>query len=510
MCWTYYPDKDMKITNNQVVALADIERLTYNEFFVKVSEALDNEAAHCVSYFALPEGGDEYSLICYVANDETHDIELLAAKVKKEDELQSLTAQYLALHPFEREIHEQYALNIVGHPWLKPLRYSHDRQAGGDIYDYPFYQIDSPELHRVGVGPIHAGIIEPGHFRFICEGEKIHHLEIQLGWQHRGVENLFVEKKKLLQRATLSENIAGDTVVGHATAFTNATEALAGWEAPEWLQIERAIALEQERIAVHTGDLSAICTDVAYQLGNAVFGRLRTPMINYLQKWCGSRFAKSLIRPFKTNFMYTEELAKDWEETIAKYLPHFTEMAEQMFDLPSVLSRIERTGVVSTQLARTIGLVGMAGKASGLSRDVRASHPWGAYKSMNYEPVVMKSGDVYARAQMRYKEIMKSIQTIRDLIEKRRALGKQQKIENPQTKWEAKSDSIVLSMTEGWRGMICHVAVTGADGDLRAYKITDPSVHNWLGLALAVRENGISDFPICNKSFDLSYCGHDL
>ena len=169
-----------------------------------------------------------------------------------------------------------------------------------------FFNIESEELHEVGVGPIHAGIIEPGHFRFICNGEQILHLEIQLGYQHRGIEQLFLEKKKLLQRVTLAENIAGDTVAGHTVAFVNLWESLCNFQPGRDLQLARTLALELERIAIHTGDLSAMCTDMAYQLGSAVYGRLRTPVINYFQKWCGNRLAKGLIRAGKNNFPFTQ------------------------------------------------------------------------------------------------------------------------------------------------------------------------------------------------------------
>ena len=165
-------------------------------------------------------------------------------------------------------------------------------------------------MHEVGVGPIHAGIIEPGHFRFICNGEQILHLEIQLGYQHRGIEQLFLEKKKLLQRITLAENIAGDSVAGHTVAFVNLWESLCKYHPERDLQFVRTLALELERIAIHTGDLSAMCTDVAYQLGSAVFGRLRTPVINYFQTWCGNRLAKGLIRAGKNNYPFTDEISR--------------------------------------------------------------------------------------------------------------------------------------------------------------------------------------------------------
>lgn len=495
----------MKIINGQSVALADIAIEAYSDFYANVNALMEVPSAHCVNYFAVKQADGRYRLYCIIANDDNHTLDLLATEVSADEHLPSLTAQHRAFHPYEREIYEAHGLQFEGHPWLKPLRYPHDKATNGTMYDYPFFNIQSEELHRVGVGPIHAGIIEPGHFRFICDGEKILHLEIQLGWQHRGIETQMLKKKRVLQRATLAENIASDTTVAHSVAFAQAYESLAGYSAPEKLKYDRTIALEQERIAVHTGDLSAICTDVAYQLGNAVFGRLRTPMINYFQQWCGNRFAKSLIRPGKTNFPFTKPLADTWHEVISKFKPHFVEMAEQMFDLPSVLSRIEKTGVVSTETARSIGLVGMAAKASGLARDLRATHPYAAYEALQVSPIVKQTGDVYARARVRYEEVLASIGHIEKLIQ-----TMPDEVYDNRTDLRLQPDMLSVSLVEGWRGEICHCVITDHNGDIEAYKIKDPSMHNWLGLAMAVRGNGISDFPICNKSFDLSYCGHDL
>lgn len=495
----------MKMRNGVAADTSQVEVRSYSAFYEQLVSLLDNGSHHCLSYFAKPHG-NRLLLIAFVALDESGEIEALACEVDRDAALPSMTAERAELHVFERDIHEAYGVNFVGHPWLKPLRFPADRKAGGGIYDYPFFDIESEEFHRVGVGPIHAGIIEPGHFRFICEGENIHHLEIQLGWQHRGVENLMLQRRKLLQRATLAENIAGDSVVAHSCAFALAWEALTGVGVPEALTLDRTIALEQERIAVHTGDLSAICTDIAYQLGSAVFGRLRTPMINFFQKWCGNRFAKSLIRPGYSNFPFTDKLADEWREAIEAFLPHFREMAEKMFDLPSVLSRLERTGVVSAETAVRLGLVGMPAKASGVPRDVRCSHPSLAYPLLAVEPVVRQSGDVYARARVRYEEVLQSVDNVKTLIETRSGESRGKRDEAAQLM----GGKTVVSLVEGWRGVVCHVVQTDEAGDIDAYKIVDPSVHNWMGLAMAVRNNGISDFPICNKSFDLSYCGHDL
>ena len=374
------------------------------------------------------------------------------------------------------------------------------------VGDYPFYKSDSEELHEVGVGPIHAGIIEPGHFRFICNGEQILHLEIQLGYQHRGIEQLFLQKTKILERATLAENIAGDTTIGHTTAFSNLWENLCGFTPQNSLQFARTLGMELERIAIHTGDLAAICGDIAYQLGNSVYGRLRTPIVNFFQEWGGNRLAKGLIRPGKINFPFTPELAKRLGEIFTAYAGDFNEMSEQFFSLPSALSRMEKTGIVSYEESLEIGTVGMAARSSGLARDIRSSHPNNLYGQLiKHEPIIKPHGDVFSRVKLREEEIQQSINYCKKLLENIPEFEKPENIP-----FSPGRDKFILSLTEGWRGEICHCAITDEKGNLKVYKIKDPSHHNWMALAQAVRNNEISDFPVCNKSFNLSYCGHDL
>ncbi len=419
--------------------------------------------------------------------------------------LPSFSKHNLVFEKFEREIHENFGIAYTDHPWLKPVRYPFNRvDKNSAVADYPFFAIESEELHEVGVGPIHAGIIEPGHFRFICNGEQILHLEIQLGYQHRGIEQLFLEKKKLFQRITLTENIAGDSVAGHTVAFVNLWESLCKYQPGGDLQLARTLALELERIAMHTGDLSGMCTDIAYQLGSAVFGRLRTPVINYLQSWCGNRLSKGLIRAGKTNFPFTGALADELNKMFDAYEKDFEGISEELFSLPSALARFEKTGVITTEQAATIGTVGMSARMSAISRDIRFSHPHDLYKALNHQPVIKHHGDVYSRAQIRKQEINQSIGYIRQLIQNL------PENEHKDSLLVPSANSFTISMVEGWRGEICHCAITDDSGELILYKIKDPSFHNWLAVALSVRNNEISDFPICNKSFDLSYCGHDL
>src|SRR3989339_173717 len=450
--------------NQQTVPVASIPEINYFEFLeLNTGFIRGHKERHCVNYFGCIE-------------------------------------------KFEREIHENFGIKYNDHPWLKPVRYAHNRSdKNKTIANYPFYSIDSEELHEVGVGPIHAGIIEPGHFRFLCNGEQILHLEIQLGFQHRGIESLFLEKKKINQRATLAENIAGDTVIGHTSAFSYLWESLCGFNTTNDIAFARTLALEIERIAIHTGDLSAVCTDIAYQLGSSVFGRLRTPVINFFQEWCGNRLSKRLVRPGCNLFPFTPTLAIRLTDILNAFEPDFTEMVTELFKLPSALSRFERTGVVSQEDVLSLGTVGPSARMNALNRDIRLSHPFGLWKNIKHDPIIKHHGDVYSRVQIRKEEVIQSIQYIRTLIENiPECTTYENVLEKP------KPDSFVISLIEGWRGEICHCAITDSLGELKMYKIKDPSFHNWLALALAVRNNEISDFPICNKSFNLSYCGHDL
>lgn len=497
------------VKNNSSIPLQQIPVLEYDVFFQEVLNLLKNKNCHCVNYYALP-AAEGLRFICCIADDNEKNIHVTSF-VRNANEaitLNSLTVHQKAMHIYEREIHEQFGVQFLGHPWLKPVRFPFDKKAGApDIPDYPFYGIKSHELHEVGVGPIHAGIIEPGHFRFICNGEKVLHLEIHLGFQHRGLEQLMLQDKNLLQRTILAESIAGDTVVGHNSAFCSAMEALGGITVSPNIHISRTIASELERIAMHTADISALCTDVAFQLGSAVLQGLRTIIINTFMIWCGNRFARKLIRCGYEPYPLTSDLISKIKQNLDLFEKRYTEVVDKTFDMPSVLARFDRTGIVTHEQSRLIGTVGMAARTTGINRDIRRSHPYASYAEITHEPVVLETGDVKARAKLRDLEIRQSLAYIRTLLEKYDQSGKT--ASQPQ-QIKLKPEMFVIALTEGWRGEICHSAITSKDGALAHYKIKDPSLNNWMALALAVRDNDISDFPVCNKSFNLSYCGYDL
>jgi Ni,Fe-hydrogenase III large subunit len=501
----------IRIQNQGSVPVRDIPVSSYEHFRSTVLNLLKEADNHCVCYYAFADG-DVLKFICCVANDRdgsiivtSHEMPLANKKA-----LLSLTRDHYAMHIYEREISENFGIEFTSNPWNKPVRFAFNRADRSKVINnYPFYKIDSDELHEVGVGPIHAGVIEPGHFRFLCNGETVLHLEIQLGWQHRGIESLYLKKPTLIQRTILSESIAGDTAVGHATAFVMLMESLSKTKVSQRLAIERTIAQEMERIAMHIGDLSNMCVGLAYQLGASVFGALRTPVINYTQRWCGNRFGKGLIRVGGSHYTLNDELVVELKKLLHNFEPRFLNMANLLFSLPSALMRMERIGRVSKKQMELIGAVGMAARMAGIPRDIRISHPYNWYANV-IENALLHEGDVWARAMLRKCEITNSIAYIRTLI----TLLEQIKAPTEKTLAESalnlSSNSFSISLVEGWRGEICHSAVTNSDGKIIHYKVKDPSVHNWMALALSLRDLEISDFPINNKSYNLSYCGHDL
>lgn len=497
------------VKNNGNVSLDAIPVYPYHAFGELMIAYLSDVANHCANYYAIPDAGG-YRFLAAIANDEKNEIHLLSHILAAGTplELISLTPKVNALHIFEREISENYGIRFIGHPWLKPVRYPFNRaDRNAVINTYPFYQIDSHELHEVGVGPIHAGIIEPGHFRFICNGENVLHLEIQLGWQHRGVENLMLQKKSLIQRTILSESIAGDTSVGHSLAFAMLMESLGEISVSEQLMTERAIALELERMAVHVGDIAALCTDVAYSLGASIFGILRTGIINFTQSWCGNRLGKGMIRVGGESLPFTPGHKLKLLETLSKFETQFVELAHHTYKLPSVENRFDDIGIVTGEQILKIGGVGMVARMAGIKRDIRWSHPFAGFRQHPIEPVVLPKGDVFSRFLLRRKEIKSSMAWIREVLKHEDFSSPSEK---PLTEVHLKPDHFAISVTEGWRGEICHCAVTDNKGDLYHYKIKDPSLHNWKALELSLRNLEISDFPINNKSYNLSYCGFDL
>jgi len=484
------------MANGSSLPWAEVPEWPVDEFVVATAKEL-SRGGRLAAWLGVPEGGAT-RLVAVVAFDADNTL-AVGRSGPINDHYPSLTRQHPQAHLFEREVWEQHALLPQGHPWLKPVRRQDgDRPAVGE-----FFRVEGPEIHEVAVGPVHAGIIEPGHFRFQCHGEEVLHLEIALGYQHRGVEEVLSGGP---HRATMiqMETVAGDTTIGHATAYAMTLEALAGKEAPLRAQWLRALALELERLANHTGDLGALANDVAFLPTSAACGKIRGDFLNLTAMICGNRFGRGLVRPGGCRVDLESDLAARLTERLRTALAAVDEAAEWLWDASSVRSRFEATGTLSAEQANEMGLVGPVARASGLVRDVRYDHPAGWHRFAQIPVAVWPDGDVFARARVRWLEIQRSGKF---LLEQLAAPPEGPIFSDP---GDGAADTLAVSLVEGWRGEVCHVALTDAGGRFRRYKIVDPSFHNWTGLALALRGQAISDFPLCNKSFNLSYCGFDL
>ena len=492
--------------NLRPLALADIPRLPIDrltENVVAECSREGSERARPVTLFGVRrwEGVELYVVL---ARDATSQLLVASALVAAESEYRSLTPAVPACAMFEREIFEEFGILPHGHPWLKPVRYPRGAvRPVPDMYDYPFFRVEGEGIHEVGVGPVHAGVIEPGHFRFMCHGEDVLHLEIALGYQHRGVERLLVERQE--HAVTLAESIAGDSVIAHATAAANAVEVLGNCVPSLRALSIRGLALEMERAAIHIGDLGALAGDVAFLPGASVYGATRTLVINSLLAFTGSRFGRGLVRAGGVACDLDAEKSARITKSLAKVRRDTVRLSEAMFAAPSVLSRFERTGIVTHDEAVALGLTGPAARSSGVVRDVRYDHPFGIYRLFPMHPLVHDSGDVFARAWLRYVEALASLDYVLERLASLPSGGDLLRPLSPLA-----GESCVVSLVEGWRGEIVHALVTDDAGRVVRHRVQDPSLNNWFGLAVAVRGNGISDFPICNKSFNLSYAGHDL
>ena len=486
------------------VERAQVPHLAMDDF-CRAVESAPARGRRVAALFGAPEEG-AIRLYVVLAADEEGSLEVASVLVEG-GAFPSMTPRCTEVHLFEREIAEQWGLFPEGHPWLKPVRFHRAYRPGAGeapvagVTD--FYRVEGEEVHEVAVGPVHAGVIEPGHFRFQCHGEHVFHLEISLGYQHRGVERRLVggPDKRTVH---LMETLAGDTTVGHAMAYCQTLEGLAGWRPPPRAQALRAVALELERLANHVGDLGALANDVGFLPAAAYCGRLRGDFLNLSALLCGSRFGRGLVRPGGVGFDVDGAQVAEGKTRLKTASRDVEGTANLLWSTASVQARFEETGPVAPDVARELGLVGVAARACGLRRDARNNHPSGLYQFVHIPISLWHSGDVFARAYVRWLEIQRSVAFLLEQLEELPAGSVSARGAEP------RPGRLCVSLVEGWRGEICHVALTDERGRFRTYKVVDPSFHNWTGLAMALRDQQISDFPLCNKSFNLSYCGHDL
>ncbi|TWU34544.1 Formate hydrogenlyase subunit 5 precursor [Novipirellula aureliae] len=508
--------EQLTTTNGVSVATESVPLLSFDSFADRLAEQLDHNTSGLSALFGVPTASQTVRLYAVTNRATKSEVTIFATDVG--DSYPALSVRTPQAHWFEREIAEQWGIVPEGHPWLKPIRFHRSYVATRDAWGRSeneeilpsvqpqgtdYFKIRGDEIHEVAVGPVHAGVIEPGHFRFQCHGENVFSLEIELGFQHRGIERQLLggpDKRSLHFMETLS----GDTSIGHATTYCQALEGLAGVDAPLRAHSIRAIALEFERLANHTGDLGALAMDVGFLPTASFCGRLRGDWLNASALICGNRFGRATVRPGGVQFDLDEERIDELQTRIDAIYRDVTGAAELLWNTPSVMARFEGCGVVPRHVADDLGLVGIAGRACGIDRDARRDFPFGIFRFHQIPVSTSSTGDVFSRAYVRWLEIQRSVRFIQEQLRAMPKTATRRDLD------ELKGNQFVVSIAEGWRGEICHVALTNHEGQFEHYKVVDPSFHNWIGLAMALRNQEISDFPVNNKSFNLSYCGHDL
>lgn len=476
--------------------------------------------ARLVSVFAddARAGAGVFHVYYVLALDAAHVFFILRVAVPPEvPEFTSLTNAIPAVNWQEREVQDLFGLKLIGHPnprrcvlhddWpdVFPLRKDFDLRTVLPPFTgerHRFRQVEGEGVFQVPVGPVHAGIIEPGHFLFSVAGEPVLYLQIRLAYTHKGTEKLF-ENIPLAHGVPLAESISGDTAFAHATAFCHAVERAGQVEVPVRAHFLRTVCLELERVYNHIADIGAIATDVAFVVANTHAMRLKERVLRLNEVLTGNRLLRGMACP--------GGVRRDWDagqigalrQTVEGLGPEFESLVALIGDSASTRDRLETTGVLSPKIARDLGVVGVAGRASGFDHDLRRDFPHEAYDQAEFSVPVFEQGDVLHRMQVRVEEVRQSFGIIRQLA------GKLPPGSVCGSLPELPPGTTALGFVEGWRGEIFHWIRAGDNNRLERCKVKDPSLQNWPALSEAILGNIIPDFPVVNKSFNLSYSGTD-
>jgi Ni,Fe-hydrogenase III large subunit/Ni,Fe-hydrogenase III component G len=421
----------------------------------------------------------------------------------------SLSNAVPAVNWQEREIQDLFGIKLEGHPnprrcalhddWpeVHPLRKDFDLRTV-----LPAFQGERHKFRKVPVGPVHAGIIEPGHFLFSVAGEPVLYLQIRLFYTHKATEKLF-ENIPVTHGVQLAQSISGDSGFAHAVAFCHAVERAANVEVPPRACALRTLCLELERLYNHIADIGAIATDVAFAVANAHAMRLKERILRANEQLTGNRLLRGMACLGGVRTDWDASQLSALSRLAAELRPEFNSLVDLIRESSSTRDRLETTGVLKPATARDLGVVGIAGRASGLDRDLRRDVPHAAYDRVQFSVPVYQEGDVLRRMQVRIDEVRQSLSIIEQLVAKMPEGPVQVKL------LLLPPNTVALGYVEGWRGEIYHWIRTAPNNRLARCKIKDPSLQNWPALSEAILGNIIPDFPVINKSFNLSYSGTD-
>jgi Ni,Fe-hydrogenase III large subunit/Ni,Fe-hydrogenase III component G len=476
--------------------------------------------ARLTSLFAddARENDGVFHLYYVFALDAAHGFIILRVPVSPDKpEFASLTNAISAVNWQEREVQDLFGLKLIGHPnphrcalhddWPEvcPLRKDFDLRTKMPPFQgerHKFRTVEGEGVFQVPVGPVHAGIIEPGHFLFSVAGEPVLYLQLRLFYTHKGTEKLF-ENLPVPHCVRLAESISGDSSFAHATAFCHAVERVAGVEAPPRACFLRSVCLELERLYNHIGDIGAICTDVAFVTANMHCLRLKERILRVNEQLTGNRLLRGMACLGGVRFDFNAEQIKSLSQLVAELRPEFDSIVHLIEGSSSTLDRLENTGVLNPEMARDFGVVGIAGRASGFDHDLRRDFLHAAYDQVKVHVPVYQAGDVEHRMRVRIDEVRESFSLIEQFAAKLPAGILRVEI------GELPADATALGYVEGWRGEIFHWIRTAPGNRLARCKVKDPSLQNWPVLSEVILGNIIPDFPVVNKSFNLSYSGTD-
>ncbi|MGO9425618.1 MAG: Ni,Fe-hydrogenase III large subunit [Steroidobacteraceae bacterium] len=399
-------------------------------------------------------------------------------------------------------------------PWLRHAAWPADfhplvdaaappSPAAAAIDDYAFVSVQGDGVHEIPVGPVHAGIIEPGHFRFSVVGEKVLRLEERLGYVHKGIERRFTELK-LLEGHRLAARVSGDSAAAYSWAYCQALESMAEAPVPARAVWLRALALELERLANHLGDLGALGNDAGFALGLAQFSRLKEQLLRATTQALGQRYLMDLIVPGGTRVDLSSSAVQLLSETTQAIAVQVATLRAIYDEHAGLRDRFVGAGVIAPALAARLGLTGFAGRASGQEWDLRCDLPCEPYGELEPVKVGRQEGDVAARVAVRFDEALESVRLMQGILQKLPAGAHHAPIRTP------REGAFALGTIEGWRGPVLVALEAGAGGTIRRCHPHDPSWQNWPVLEHAIIDNIVPDFPLINKSFNLSYSGHDL
>lgn len=527
--------EEAEIYGDLVVAPLPMEKLMptcrslyqHHSLPLKIITAFDERAASGTAGGAEAErgaggrcGGGSFRIL-YVFGVPGENV-FLAPAINVRECFPSLTPVIHEASIYERKIKTFFGLHPEGHPnarplilhenWPEdafPLRKDFDWRARPPAAsgEFQFRKLGGEGIYEIPVGPVHAGIIEPGHFRFSVAGEEILLLEPRLGYSHKGTEKLF-EVLPLTDKVRLAERISGDSSFSHALAFCLALEKLGSVEVSEKDQYLRVIFAELERLANHLGDMGAIMTDTGFNFGGAQGGRLREEVMQLNESLTGSRFLRGAVRIGGVAVDIDTEHKQELAAAIDRLEKDFEEVISVALASNTLINRLRNAGVLTPAIARDHGALGVAGRASGSAADARVDYPYAAYGALQPEVPTEESGDVEARFRVRLSEARASFELIRQALAALPAAGAAAQVATSDLRF--KENSYAVGIVEGWRGDIVHLVATDADGEITRVDVRDPSFLNWTALGYAGFENMVPDFPLINKSFNLSYSGNDL